>query len=466
MVEVPPHQTWLTSQPIAHRGLYDLAAGRPENSLAAFDAAATAGYPCELDVHRTDSGELVVLHDYDLGRATGVARPVATLTVADLPRTRLFGSDEHVPTLAQVTDCVHGRVPLLIELKRQGPSDPRALVKGVLDSLKSCDGEYALSSFDPILVHLLRAEKADYPRRDGLLILDVELAGQPGAPEVAEFLYATWRWRSELRVGDTGLLDWLARRLDQVRADGNKPLAFGQNLHQCVFAGGRLARQLLRRNRKSGMSSADVVTVVFRGTMSAKRGSDLGIRRPTALNNPGETVVAHGRGVSLITGWTEPVENAFGIAAAGLVNAAGVVNRVRLQSLEALRVNETSAAGSAPEIRTLIADLSDRLNQLRLDLSFGIEAYADVVLIPELLIESYHSSLRRVAALAESVANTSRIVDRVAAVIDSRHAMLSASVQAYTERRDKIFAGAIAIGTLLALPPLRLAHGWPPRRSP
>jgi len=88
------------------------------------------------------------------------------------------------------------------------------------------------------------------------------------------------------------------------------------------------------------------------------------------------------------------------------------------------------------------------------------------VLIPELLIESYHSSLRRVAALAESVANTSRIVDRVAAVIDSRHAMLSASVQAYTERRDKIFAGAIAIGTLLALPPLRLAHGWPPRRSP
>ena len=42
-------------------------------------------------------------------------------------------------------------------------------------------------------------------------------------------------------------------------------------------------------------------------------------------------MVAHGRGVSLITGWTEPVENAFGIAAAGLVNAAGVVSRVRLQ---------------------------------------------------------------------------------------------------------------------------------------
>ena len=78
------------------------------------------------------------------------------------------------------------------------------------------------------------------------------------------------------------------------------------------------------------------------------------------------------------------------------------------------------------------------------------------MLIPELLVESYHSSLRRVAALSESVANTSRMVERVAAVIDSRHAMLSASVQAYMERRDKIFAGAVAIGSLLALPPTLL----------
>ncbi len=291
---------------------------------------------------------------------------------------------------------------------------------------------------------------ATTPRRDGLLFADIELAGQPDAAAVAEFLYATWRWRSELLVGDTALLDWLAGQV------GTGPLAFGQNLHQCVFAGGRLADRLLRRNRKSGTISPDVVTVVLRGTMSARRGTDLGLRRPAALNNPGETMVAHGRGVSLIAGWTEPVENAFGIAAAGLVNAAGVVSRVRLQSLEALQVNETSAARSAPAIRALIADLSDRLNQLRLDLSFGIEAYADVVLIPELLVESYHSSLRQAAALAESVANTSRIVDRVAAVIDSRHAMLAASVQAYTERREKILAGAIAIGSLLALPPTLL----------
>lgn len=329
---------------------------------------------------------------------------------------------------------------------------PRATAWAGLDP-----GQFRLAS-GPFGVRLGRvgAAVAITPRRDGLLFLDIELAGQPTAAEVAEFLYVTWRRRSELRVGDSPLLGWLAGRFGQVRTDGGRPLTFGQNLHQCVFAGGRLARGLLRRNRKGGMSSPDVVAVVFRGTMSVKRGTDLGIRRPVALNNPGETMVAHGRGVSLMAGWAEPVENAFGIAATGLVNAAGVVTRVRLQAFEALRVNEASAARTAPEIRALIADLSGRLDQLRLDLSFGIEAYADVVLIPELLVESYHSSLRRVAALAESTANTSRIVDRVAAVIDARHAMLSASVQAYTERRDRIFAGAIAIGSLLALPPTLL----------
>ncbi|RFS47371.1 hypothetical protein D0Q02_07030 [Micromonospora craniellae] len=51
--------------PIAHRGL--VATDRPANSLAAFEAAASA---CELDVQLTAAGELVVVHDYDL---TGVA---------------------------------------------------------------------------------------------------------------------------------------------------------------------------------------------------------------------------------------------------------------------------------------------------------------------------------------------------------------------------------------------------------
>ena len=258
---------------------------------------------------------------------------------------------------------------------------------------------------EPLRVRLGRIDAAIAinSRFDGLLILDFEMADDPAADDVADFIYATWRWRFTMRVDEIPLLDWLTARLGHVMTEDGRPLAFGQNVHQCVFAGGRLARRLLRRNRRSDQVSPDIVTIVFRGTVAARRGSHLDIRRPPALNNPGETMVAHGRGVSLITGWKEPVENAFGIAAAGLVNAGGVVSRIRRQSLEALRKNEDSAARSPADVRKLIADLSDLLNQLRLDLSFGIEAYANVVLIPELLVESYHSSLRQVADLVRQL---------------------------------------------------------------
>jgi hypothetical protein len=257
-------------------------------------------------------------------------------------------------------------------------------------------------------------------------------------------------------VGQVPLTDWLAQRLGQVRTETGEPLAFGQNVHQCVFAGGRLARRLLRQNRSLTRASPGVITIVFRGTMPASRRSTLDIRRPPTLNNPGQAMVAHGRGVSLIAGWTPPVENAFGVAAAGLVNAAGVVSRVRRQSLETLELNEAAAPRSSSDVSTLIAQLSDRLNELQLDLSFGIEVYADSSLIPEILIESYHSSLRSVAALPEALTNTSRIVGRVAAVVESRHAQLTASAHQYAEQRDKIFTGAVAIGSLLALPPALL----------
>lgn len=331
------------------------------------------------------------------------------------------------------------------------------LLPQVTDPVEIDPARFRFAGHRPrVRVRRIAAAIGTTPRRDGLLFVDFTLGESERAEDVADFLYTTWHRREEISVHDTPLLDWLSSRFDHVSTDGGTPLSFGQNVHQCVFAGGRLARRLLRYNRNPERVSPDLITMVFRGTIAANRGARLDIRRPAALNNPGETLVAHGRGVSLITGWTEPVENAFGIAAAGLVNAAGVVSRVRLQSLEALTINDESTATKAADVRDLITDLTERLNQLRLDLSFGIEAYADMILIPELLIESYHSSLRNVASLRESLVNTSRIVDRVAAVIESRHATLEASLQAYTERRDKVFAALVAIGTLLALPPTLL----------
>ena len=69
-------------QNIAHRGLYDAAQGIPENSLAAFRAAAEGGYGAELDTRLTKDGVVVVSHDSNIRRMTGADVTVESLDYA------------------------------------------------------------------------------------------------------------------------------------------------------------------------------------------------------------------------------------------------------------------------------------------------------------------------------------------------------------------------------------------------
>ncbi|MEU9221839.1 hypothetical protein AB0D47_35535 [Streptomyces sp. NPDC048376] len=299
------------------------------------------------------------------------------------------------------------------------------------------------------------------PRRDPLLFLDIEIADDAdGSDVIAETLYATWQNRSATRVEGVPLTEWLDGRLrahgiPDRPADG-PPLAFGRNVHQSVFPGTALARRLLAEHVPGDAVGQDVVTIVLRGTLDSGTGATLGIRRPETLNNAGQTMVAHGRGVSLIVGYAPPVENAFGLAAAGILTAVAAVHRVRRQAFEALELDRAAAVETTDDVRTLVAQLSRRLNDLQLDLSFSVEVYADTILIPELLVESFHSSLRDVSSLADALANTSRIVERVNAVLATRRVDLETASQQYAEDRDRVLAAVIAVGSLIALPPALL----------
>jgi len=93
----------------AHRGS---SAQAPENTLAAFDLAARQQADgVELDVQRTADDVLVVTHDEDCRRVTGIPGLIAQMTLAELrglnfaafrPET---GTHE-IPTLAEVFDLL------------------------------------------------------------------------------------------------------------------------------------------------------------------------------------------------------------------------------------------------------------------------------------------------------------------------------------------------------------------------
>src|SRR5690606_8940203 len=97
---IPAEEELLMTQIIGHRGARNL---WPENSLAGFrNVLALDVDAVELDVHLTESGELVVIHDATLDRTAEGTGPVRLLTPEARIRTRLKDSTETIPTLADV----------------------------------------------------------------------------------------------------------------------------------------------------------------------------------------------------------------------------------------------------------------------------------------------------------------------------------------------------------------------------
>lgn len=153
---------WLTARPIAHRGLHDIMAGIPENTLAAFAVAMTAGYAIECDVLLTADGEVVVFHDEELSRLTGAEGIVAETTLAAMKELRVLGTAEAPPSLAELLALVGGRVPLVIELKSHGAVGP--LEAAVARLFRGYRGEAAVMAFAPASVAWFRRNAPDIVR--------------------------------------------------------------------------------------------------------------------------------------------------------------------------------------------------------------------------------------------------------------------------------------------------------------
>ncbi|MGE5354513.1 MAG: glycerophosphodiester phosphodiesterase family protein [Acidobacteriota bacterium] len=144
---------WLLNTPITHRGLHDNISV-PENSMEAFRRSVEAGYPIELDVRLLKDGYICVFHDIYLSRMTGEKGSILKKTSKDIRNIRLLGTDEHIPLLSEVLNLVNGKVPLLIEVKnRRGVGQ---LENRLLNLLSVYKGEYAIESFNPLVVKWFR----------------------------------------------------------------------------------------------------------------------------------------------------------------------------------------------------------------------------------------------------------------------------------------------------------------------
>lgn len=145
----------------AHRGLHGH--GVPENSMEAFLLALKDGYGMELDVHLLADGNLAVIHDASLLRTAGVDVMIESLTTQELANYRLEGTDQTIPTFAQVLELLDGKVPLIVELKPENGNHAE-LTRTVCDILSAYGGLYCIESFDPRCIRWLKKNRPEIVR--------------------------------------------------------------------------------------------------------------------------------------------------------------------------------------------------------------------------------------------------------------------------------------------------------------
>jgi len=141
--------SFLVKDPIAHRGFWN--DELPENSLGAIKNAADNGFASEIDVQLLADGGVTVFHDDDLQRLTGKTGNISDLATRDLKNYNLQGTDFVIPTLDEVISVANGN-PLLVEIKNNSTKNIGKLEEAVLGKMSGFKGEWAVQSFNPLVV--------------------------------------------------------------------------------------------------------------------------------------------------------------------------------------------------------------------------------------------------------------------------------------------------------------------------
>ena len=190
----------------AHRGLSEHA---PENTMAAFQAAVKAGAKAiELDVQRTKDGQVVVMHDFYLGRTNNGQGLLKDYTYEELSRLDAGSwfspeyTGEKLPLLEDVLRQLPADILLNIELKKLALEADSDLAESVVGLLRRYPRPVLISSFDHYLLKevqtiddtlplgLLYGSKLSdvfaYARQSGLKISAIHPSVECVSPELIE----------------------------------------------------------------------------------------------------------------------------------------------------------------------------------------------------------------------------------------------------------------------------------------
>lgn len=163
---------------------------------------------------------------------------------------------------------------------------------------------------------------------------------------------------------------------------------------------------------------------------------------------------------SILVSQQDYIENAALVSAIQLVGSCELLSTTRDRAYDALALLRTLHKEiDKPDgvvyrqIRRRLAELSESVGRLELNLSFGIEAYHEVsALVPSLRVSNLHRELFEAAALPDQTRSVAQMLNRLSRAVAAESASVVASERTRDERRRLVWGVAIGFASFVAIP--------------
>lgn len=178
------------------------------------------------------------------------------------------------------------------------------------------------------------------------------------------------------------------------------------------------------------------------------------IRYPYELNRRPGWLAAVGPYVSMLCGHADFIENAIFASTVQAVAAAAQLRAIREAGYTDVRLFRSleAAPRNTRDRRRGLERIADQLGDLELELSFSVEATADLGLLVPSRVESFHSALYDSMRLAAKAATVGRMLQRLGSAIGAELTAVQSIERRADDNRRLRYAVAVGFVSAVAIP--------------
>lgn len=248
----------------------------------------------------------------------------------------------------------------------------------------------------------------------------------------------------DVQIGDATAEAYLHAMAVQLGAVDGAERGFLPERHQIVF------------DEKPAPDDCDdmVQRMIYRTDLPYRKEYSA-IRYPAELNRRPGWLAGVGPYVSVICGHPDFIENAVFASAVQAVAAAAQLRAIRQAAYADVRLfRELEAAGGTTrERRRTLERIADQLGDLELELSYSVEASADLgLLVPSLRVENFHNTLYESMSLASKAVTAGRMLQRLDSAISAELTAIESIERRADENRRIRYAVAVGFVSAVAIP--------------